>query len=335
MQGVFRSNLIKGCGLVIFMIIVLICMVASVILGLTHVNAAMVIDAYTHFDGSNQHIIIRQERVPRALIGASVGASLAIAGALMQGLTRNPLASPSILGVNAGASFFIVMAVTFFGMTSLSGFTWLAFLGAAAASAVVYGIGSLGREGLTPVKLTLAGAAIAALFSSLTQGMLSTNEKSLDTVLFWLVGSIQGRDLTLLLAVLPYLVIGWLVSLVISPKINTLMLGENVAKGLGQNTIIVKMVAGLVVVFLSGGSVAIAGPVGFIGIVIPHIARWFVGNDFRWLIPYSAMLGATLLLVADIAARFVVIPSEVPVGVMTAIVGTPFFIYLARKGDFK
>ncbi|WP_085522207.1 FecCD family ABC transporter permease [Tuberibacillus sp. Marseille-P3662] len=334
MQGVLTSQLTKTFVLIFSIILLLLSMVASIIFGLTDINLSMVFDAYTHYTGSNNQVIIRETRVPRALIATAIGSSLAISGALMQGITKNPLASPNILGVNAGASFFIVIAVTMFGVTSISAFTWLSFAGATVAALIVYIVGSLGNE-ISPVRLTLAGAAIAALFSSLTQGFLVLNEKALDAVLFWLIGSVQGRDLETLTAVLPYLVAGWILSIVISSKMNVLILGEKVAKSLGQNILITKMIVGLIVILLAGGSVAVAGPIGFIGIVIPHIAKWLVGQDYRWLIPYSALLGAILLLLADITARYVIMPSEVPVGIMTAVIGTPFFVYIARKGVFK
>ncbi|WP_226654314.1 FecCD family ABC transporter permease [Pseudalkalibacillus hwajinpoensis] len=324
----------KWFGIVIGLLLVMMLMVASVVYGLTSITWATAWRAFTQYDGSNAHIIIIENRVPRALIGAAVGASLAVAGALMQAITRNPLASPSILGVNAGASFVIVIAVTFFSVSSLATFSWLAFLGAAFASILVYVLGSLGREGLTAMKLTLAGAAMAAMFSSLTQGMLVLNEKALEDVLFWLAGSIEGRSLAMLYSVLPYIGVGLVGALLISTKINTLVIGEDVAKGLGQRTLLVKAGAALFIVFLAGGSVAVAGPIGFIGIVVPHVARFFTGPDYRWVIPYSAILGAILLLSADIAARYVIMPLEAPVGVLTAVIGTPFFIYIARR-EFK
>lgn len=321
----------KWLGLVIGALLVVALMASSVVYGLTSITWSTALNAFTQFDGSNEHIIIIDNRVPRALIGAAVGASLAVAGALMQAITRNPLASPSILGVNAGASFAIVVAVTFFSVTSLAAFSWLAFLGAAIASLIVYVLGTLGREGLTPMKLTLAGAAIAAMFSSLTQGMLVLNEKALEDVLFWLAGSIEGRSLDMLGAVIPYIAIGLVGAVFISKKINTLVMGEDVAKGLGQRTLLVKAGAALLIVLLAGGSVAVAGPIALVGIVVPHLARFFTGTDYRWIIPYSAILGAILLLSADIAARYVIMPLEAPVGVLTAVIGTPFFVYIARR----
>ncbi|MCA0982870.1 iron ABC transporter permease [Halobacillus yeomjeoni] len=329
---VLRSNVLKGMGIIAGLILLVLCTFASIVFGYTDVNIRDVYQAFFNFDETNLHIIITEVRFPRALIAACVGASLAIAGVLMQALTRNPLASPSIFGINAGASFFVVVAISYIPSLSLQGITWLAFAGAAVAALVVYGIGSIGREGLTPVRLTLAGAAIAALFFSFTQGLLVLNEKALDEVLFWLAGSVQGRSLDHMLPVLPYIVAAWLGSLFIGRHINVLLMGEDVAYGLGLRTAWIKAIAGIVIVLLAGGAVAIAGPIGFIGIVIPHIARWLVGQDHRWVIPYSAILGAILLLLADISARYIIMPEEVPVGVMTAIIGTPFFIFIARRG---
>ncbi|WP_261134206.1 iron ABC transporter permease [Bacillus sp. Marseille-Q3570] len=332
MRELLNTNMKKLFGLLAGVFLVVFFIGCSVVYGYTSVNWGMVIESFTQFDGSNAHIIIQESRVPRALIGAAVGASLAIAGALMQGITRNPLASPSIFGINAGAGFFIVVAVTFFSISSIHQFAWIAFFGAMVTSLIVYLLGSLGRDGLTPVKLTLAGAAMAAMFASMTQGMLALDEKALEEVLFWLTGSIEGRKLGILTAMLPYLIVGWIGSLLITGQMNTLSMGDDVAAGLGQNTVLVKISAAVVIVLLAGSAVAIAGPIGFIGIVIPHIARGLVGINYKWIIPYSGLLGAILLLLADIGARYVIMPKEVPVGVMTALIGTPFFIYIARRG---
>ncbi|MGB3569736.1 MAG: iron ABC transporter permease, partial [Priestia megaterium] len=280
----------------------------------------------------NEHIVIQNIRLPRAIIGAVVGICLGIAGAMMQALTKNPLASPDIIGVNAGASFFIVVAVMIFSVNSLQAFTWIAFVGAALTVVVVYFLGSLGKEGLTPIKLTLAGAAIAAFFSSLTQGLLAVDESSLDQVLFWLAGSVQGRKVEMLYGILPYIVPAIIVTFFIASKINILTIGEDVAKGLGQRTILVKIISGIIIAILAGGAVAVAGPISFVGIIVPHVVRAIVGQDYRWVFPYSAIAGGILILLADVAARYVIMPQEIPVGVMTAVIGTPFFIYMARKG---
>lgn len=307
-------------------------MCASIVYGYTDTTWKMAINAFTNFNGSNEHIVIESVRLPRSLIAAAVGGSLAIAGVLMQTLTKNPLASPDIFGVNAGAGVAVVIAMTVFGAGNLQLFTWLSFAGAAVAAISVYGVGSLGREGLTPMKLTLAGAAMTAMFASITQGLLVINEAALEQALFWLAGSVAGRKLENLTVVFPYLAAGWIGALLISAKLNVLSMGEDVAKGLGLNTGLLKIGIGLIVILLSGGAVAVSGPIGFIGIVIPHLTRSIVGIDHRWVIPFSGIMGGILLLAADIASRYILMPQEVPVGVMTAIIGTPFFIYIARKG---
>lgn len=322
----------KVVGIIIGILLLILFNFFSIILGYTDIKFQTMIDAFTNFNGSNEHIIIQDVRLPRALIATAVGASLGVAGALLQALTRNPLASPDILGFNAGASFSIVVALMLFSVTSLQATTWIAFFGATIAGLLVYFLGSIGRDGMTPIKMTLAGAAIAALFGSLTQGLLVMDESALEQVLFWMSGSVQGRKLEILLAVLPYLVLGLIIAISISNKINILTMGEDVAKGLGQRTLFVKLITGLSVILLAGGSVAIAGPIGFIGIVVPHVVRSFAGNDYRWIIPYCGVAGGLFLLMADIGARYVLMPEEVPVGIMTALIGTPFFIYIARKG---
>ncbi|UFJ43197.1 iron ABC transporter permease [Brevibacillus humidisoli] len=326
------GNTSKVIGLIIGTLILIACVFASIVFGATDTGWQEAIEAYTNFNGSNEHLIILTVRVPRALIALAVGASLAVAGALMQALTRNPLASPEIFGVNAGASFFIVVSVLLLTITSLSQFIWIGFLGAAIGAAAVYILGTIGREGTSSVKIVLAGAAVTALFSAFTQGILTLSESTLDEILFWLAGSVAGRKLEMLLSVLPYMLIGLFLALLIARPVNTLAMGEDVATGLGQRTAYVKLAAAVIIVLLAGSSVALAGSIGFVGIVVPHIARYFVGIDYRWVIPYSALLGAILLLLADIGARFVVMPEEAPIGIMTALVGTPFFVYIARRG---
>ncbi|MBT2666596.1 iron ABC transporter permease [Bacillus sp. ISL-4] len=322
----------KWMGLFITILLLLFLLCSSIVYGYTDTTWKMAIDAFTHFNGTNEHIVIQSVRLPRALIASAIGASLAISGVLMQTLTKNPLASPDIFGVNAGAGLAVVTGVTVFGISNLQVFTWLSFIGAAIAAISIYMIGSMGRGGLTPMKLTLAGAAMTAMVASLTQGLLVSNEALLDQVLFWLAGSVSGRSLDNLVAVLPYLVAGWGLALIMSGKMNVLSMGEDVAKGLGLNIVFLKLVLGLAIILLAGGSVAVAGPIGFIGIVVPHLTRSIVGIDHRWLIPFSGLFGAVLLIAADVISRYILMPREVPVGVMTAIIGTPFFIYIARKG---
>lgn len=322
----------RALVLIFLFVMVAVAMICSVLFGVTQISLHNVIESYTAFNGSNEHLIIQHTRVPRALIAAAVGAGLAVAGAYMQGLTRNPLASPSILGVNAGAAFFVVTAYALVSNISYNVLTWVAFFGAAVAVAVVYGLGSLGRDGMTPIKITLAGSAMTAFFSSLTQGIQLTSGKAFEQTLFWLVGSVADRELSMLQAVAPYMLAALIVSLLLAGQMNVLSMGDDVATGLGQRTWMIKIAAVIVILLLAGGSVAVAGPIAFVGIIIPHFARFLVGTDYKWVIPYSIALGALLLLIADIGARFIVMPKEVPVGVMTAIVGVPFFVYVARKG---
>ncbi|MBO8164014.1 MAG: iron ABC transporter permease [Brevibacillus sp.] len=323
----------KMTGLALSIAVLTLSFGASVLLGKTPIPFATAMGALVAYDESlNEHLIILTERFPRAVIGTVIGASLAVAGAVMQALTRNPLASPSVFGINAGSLFFVVLAITFLSVSSLVHLMWFAFLGAAISSALVYALGSMGKDGLTPVKIVLAGSAITALFLSLTQGFLVMNERGLHEVLFWMAGSVSGRTLDMLQPVLPYMVLAGLIALFMGKAINILITGEEIAKGLGQRTTLVKATLAVIIVLLAGGSVAVAGNIGFVGLITPHICRGLVGNDYRWLIPYSAVFGAILLLIADVAARFIIPPQEIPIGVMTAFIGTPFFIYLARRG---
>lgn len=325
-----RSHSLLVAGLLLSLFVLLLCLVASMTYGAAEISLNKIVAALIAFNGSTDHLIIRTMRLPRSLIAILVGAALAVAGALMQGLTRNPLAEPGILGINGGGVLAVVIAIFFLGTSSLSVYAWYAFLGTGVAAVVVYLLASLGRGGLTPLNLTLAGAALQAFLSSLTMSLLILSQRTLDEIRFWLAGSVAGRDFTLFLQVLPYIAIGLVVAFALGRPITTLSLGEDVAQGLGQRTAWVKVTAAVSVVLLVGSSVAAAGPIWFIGLVVPHIVRFLVGVDYRWIIPYCAVFGAILLLVADIAARLLLAPQELPVGVMTALMGAPFFVYLAR-----
>jgi iron complex transport system permease protein len=318
-------------GLNLSLVILGMVMMSSIAFGAADIDPPTVLDALFNFDPeSTNHLIIRTLRVPRAAVAVLVGASLAVAGAVMQGLTRNPLADTGILGIETGAALGVVAAVFFLKIDSLTVYALFAFTGAALTAVTVYALGSVGRGGPTPLKLTIAGAALTALLASLTTGMLLFNQRTLEEVRFWLAGSIAGRDLGLLLQASPYLLIGLLLALALGRQITTLSLGEDVAKGLGQNTGWVKTLAAVAVVLLAGAATAVAGPIGFVGLVIPHVVRFIVGMDYRWVLPYAALLGAIFLVASDVAARLVLRPIELPVGVMTAIIGGPFFIWLVR-----
>jgi iron complex transport system permease protein len=330
------SRLPKLVSLLIFIVFFVVSFSLSIVLGKTAIPIESVVDAFLNYDETNtEHVIIATTRLSRAGIATVIGASLAIAGALMQALARNPLAAPDILGINAGALFFIVVAISFFSMTSLVQYMWIGLLGAGVAGAFVYILGSLGRDGLSPVKIVLAGAAITALFISCTQGLLVMSQQNLQTVLFWLAGSVAGRTMDMLLPILPFMLGAAIVALFLGRSVNILLSGDDIAKSLGQRTIIVKLLIGVVIIFLAGGSVAIGGTIGFIGLIVPHMVRGLIGVDYRWVIPSCALVGASLLLLADVAARFIIMPQEMPIGVMTALMGTPFFISIARKGLTK
>ncbi len=326
-----RSPVVQFLGLGISLLLLLGCLLLSITFGAADIDPGTVWQAMTAFDGSTNHLIITTVRLPRALIALLVGAALAVAGALMQGLTRNPLAGPGILGISAGAALAVVITTFFLGSTSVQVYTWVAFAGGAIAAIAVYVLGSMGRSGMTPLKLILAGAVLAYLMSALTTGILILSQRTLDEIRFWLAGSVAGRDLNVLMQVLPYILVGLIVAFSMGRQITALTLGEEVAKGLGLRTGWVKAIAAVVVVLLAGSAVALAGPIGFVGLVVPHIVRFWVGVDYRWILPYAAIWGAFLLSLADLAARLIIRPQELPVGIMTALVGAPFFIYLARS----
>ncbi|WP_163539881.1 iron ABC transporter permease [Gracilibacillus sp. YIM 98692] len=323
----------KWIAFVVSFCILIIAFALSMSLGQTPIAFSTTWDAIFHYDESlTEHIIVMTSRLTRAVIATVIGASLAMAGAMMQALTRNPLAAPDIFGINAGAIFFIVIAITLFSVDSLVHYMWIAFIGAAIAALCVYFLGSIGTGGLSPMKVVLSGAAVSALFVSFTQAFLVIDEQRIQSILFWLAGSVAGRSMDVLLPILPFILFGGLLALLLGSSINILLSGEDVAKGLGQKIILLKILIGVVVVFLAGGSVAIGGSIGFIGLIVPHIVRGVVGPDYRWILPVSAFVGAGLLLLADVTARFLIMPQEVPIGVMTALIGTPFFIYIARRG---
>lgn len=317
-------------GLALCFVLLVLAVLWSITVGAADIAPATVYAALFTPDGSFEHLIIQTVRLPRVLAGVIVGAGLAVAGAVMQGLTRNPLADSGILGINSGAAFAVVLAVFLLGNPPLSVYAVFGFIGAAVAAALVYALGSMGRGGATPLRLTLAGVILSAFVSSFTTAILISDAETLDKIRFWTAGSLAGRELPLLLQTSPYILVGLVGAFLISRQITTISLGEDVAKGLGQSTRRVRGAAAFVVVLLAGGSVALAGPIGFVGLVVPHVARFLVGVDYRWVVPYSALLGAILVTVADAGARVIIRPQELPVGVMMALVGAPFFIWLAR-----
>jgi iron complex transport system permease protein len=329
--GLLRGGPTKAGALVVAAIVLLAVAACSVAYGSKPIAFGAVVDAFFAFDGSNDHLIVRSLRVPRTTIGLGVGAALGLAGALMQGITRNPLADPGILGVEAGAALAVVLGIHVVGIGSLTGYVWFAFAGAAVASVVVYALGSLGGGGATPVKLALAGVALSALLGSATSAVLLLDVATLDQFRFWAVGSLAGRDGSVATQVAPFLVAGGLLALPAGRALNILALGDDVARSLGQRVAAVRAISALAVVVLTGAATAAAGPIGFVGLTIPHVARAICGPDYRWILPWSMVLGPTLLLGADVVGRVVARPGELQVGVITALVGAPFFIALVRR----
>jgi iron complex transport system permease protein len=306
-------------------------MALSVAFGAADIDLTTVFNALFHYDAANgDHVIIHVVRLPRMLAGVVIGAGLAVAGAIMQGLTANPLADPGILGIQAGAAFAVVLGVFILGSPSLLVYAGLALIGAAIAAVLVYGIAALGRGGASPLKLTLAGTIFTAFTTSLTTALLITDRDTLDQIRFWTVGSLNGRDMTLFYSTAPIIAIGLIGAMLISRQITTISMGEDVAMGLGLDTIRLKVIAAILVVLLAGGAVALAGPVGFIGLMIPHVVRALVGVDYRWILPYAAVFGALLVTLADTVGRVIARPQELPIGIVLAFVGAPFFIYIAR-----
>jgi iron complex transport system permease protein len=319
-------------GLATGVAVLLFVMLISVLRGIQSFGVRELWQAYALFDGSNEHLLITTVRMPRTLIAAAVGASLAMAGVIMQVLTRNQLASPSVFGINAGASLCVVAALVLYGSSlTIGGMIPIALAGAAITAVIVFVLGSLGGGKLDTTRLTLAGASIAAFSASLTSGLILLNGQALDDALFWMIGSVSGRKLEHLQQVLPYMSLGWLLSLGIAPSLNVMALGDDNAKGLGMRLKLVQSLGAAAVILLAGSSVAAAGPIAFVGLMVPHVCRAIAGEDHRWLLPYSAVAGALLLVGADLLSRFVLIPREVPVGIATALLGVPFLIAIARR----
>ncbi|MDQ0843539.1 MULTISPECIES: iron ABC transporter permease [unclassified Streptomyces] len=309
----------------------LLAVLLSLAVGARSVAPTAVLDAVLNGGHSPDAEVVRELRVPRTLIALMVGAALALAGTVLQGITRNPIADPGILGISQGASVGVVLAIAFAGVHTLSGYVWFAFVGAAIASVAVYAIAARGRGGATPVKLALGGAAINALLVSVTMGVLTTKAAALDEFRFWQVGSVAGRDAEVVGQIWPFLLVGAVLVISVARGLDALALGEDMAKGLGQNVATVRIVGGVGATVLTGAGVAAAGPIAFIGLAVPHIARAIVGSDHRWVLPMAALVGPVMLLVSDVIGRIVFPPGEVPAGVMTALIGVPFLVTLVRR----
>lgn len=303
----------------------------SIMYGAADIHFSTIWQSLTQFDPTqSSHQIIRGLRIPRGLAAAMIGAALAVSGSIMQGMTRNALASPSIMGVTAGASFMMALALVLTPQASnITMMAW-AFAGAGLGTGIVFGVGSISKSGLTPVKLALAGTAVTALLSSISSGIAIHFNIAKD-ISFWYAGGVSGVQWEHVQLLAPIMVIGLIIAFLLANSITVLNLGDDVARGLGQQTALIKITGTLVVLLLTGAAISVAGTIGFIGLVIPHITRFLVGVNYKWIIPCAAILGALLLVLADTASRMINPPFETPVGTVTALVGVPFFLYLARR----
>jgi iron complex transport system permease protein len=321
----------RALGLLAALVALGVLCLLSVWLGSKEIPVTAVWQMLWHNDGSSDAVVIHSVRIPRTLLAVAVGAALGLAGVLMQALTRNPLAEPGLMGVNAGAGFAIVFAIAVLGVTSVYGYIWFAFAGALGASVVVYALGNRGRTEASPVRLALAGVAVTALLTSFTSALVLTDPTALNRYRFWNAGSFAGPVAGILAQVLPFLIIGIVLALASAPALNSLALGDDTATALGRRLGLVRMQGIVAVTLLTGSAVAVAGPIMFVGLVIPHIARFLTGPDHRWLLPYAMVLAPCLLLAADIIGRLVTRPAETQVGIVVALLGAPVFIALVRR----
>ena len=320
----------RGAGLALALALLGFAVLLSLAVGARSIPVSEVLDALRSGGDSRDATVVLDVRLPRTLLGLAVGVALGLAGALMQALTRNPLADPGLLGVNAGAAAAVVIAIGLLGITGTTAYVWLAFLGAALASVAVYGIGSAGRGGATPVRLALAGAALSAALTAIVYGVTLTDEKLLQQYNLWSVGALSGRGRSELTAVLPFIGLGAVVAVLLARPLNALALGDDSARALGARVGRTRVAGAAAITLLCGAATAAAGPIYFLGLTVPHAARAICGPDQRWVIAYSAVLGATLMLLADVLGRVLVRPSELQVGLMLAVVGAPVFILLVR-----
>ncbi|WP_433654689.1 FecCD family ABC transporter permease [Nocardia sp. CA-128927] len=330
-SGRVTTNTARTAGLFVVLGILVLACVLSLTVGSRDIGMHIVWDAQWNYDGSADQLVVRSLRVPRTLLGLVVGMALGVSGALIQAMTRNPLADPGIIGVNAGAAFFVALAVTVFGFTSIWSYVWFAFLGAVVIMLAVYALGSLGRGGTTPIRITLAGVALGAVLTGVTNGLMLLDPTTFDHLRSWKAGSIAISDLSIVWAVAGFAGLGLAVAAVIARPLNAIALGEDLARSLGADIKNTRRLSVLAVTLLCGAATAAAGPIGFVGLMIPHVARWIVGPDQRWILPYTLFGAPALLLISDVLGRLVVRPAELPVGIVTAFVGAPVLVVLVRR----
>lgn len=312
--------------------VLLLAVLLSLALGARSVPLADVLGALTRFDPTNEgQVVVHDLRLPRTVVGLVVGIALGLSGALIQALTRNPLADPGILGVNAGAAFAVVVGVAAFGLTDLTQLVWFSFGGAVVATVAVYAIGSLGTGGATPVRLTLAGLALGAVLAGITSGITLLSPRTFDAMRYWGAGSLASASWGTVRSIGVFVAVGVVIALLCARPLNAVALGDDLARSLGTRLPLLRVAVVVAVTLLCGAATAAAGPIGFVGLMVPHAARWLVGPDQRWLIPLTLLLAPALLLVSDVAGRLVIAPAELQVGIVTAVLGAPVLIALVRR----
>ncbi|WP_180268872.1 iron ABC transporter permease [Streptomyces sp. Ru87] len=322
---------LRGLGLLAALAVLVLVALLSVWVGTRGIPFTSTWDVLWHDDGSKAAVIIHDYRVPRTVLGLLVGVALGLSGALMQALTRNPLADPGLLGVSLGASTGVVVAIAFLGVASVLGYVWFAFLGAALASAAVYLLGSAGRTPATPERLVVAGAAVTAVLYAFNSAVLLLDPEAFDSFRFWTVGTLAGRTADVVYVILPFVAAGLVITLALARPLNALALGDQVGKALGVRVGRTRVLGAVAVMLLCGAATAAAGPIGFVGLAVPHAARFLTGPDQRWVLAYSTVLAPVLLLGADVLGRVLGSPGEVQAGIVTAFLGTPLFIALCRR----
>jgi len=325
-----RSAGIHVAGIAVVLALLAGITFASLAYGSGYVPLGRVWEVLWHSDNSADSIVMHDLRIPRTILGLAVGAALGVAGALIQAVTRNPLADPGILGVNAGAAFAVTCGIAFLGLDGVRGYVWYAMAGAAIASVAVYVIAAGGGKGATPLRLTLVGMALGAVLLGSTRAIGLLDPATYDEIRFWEAGTIADRPPETLGAILPFVLVGLVIALICARPLNALALGEDAATSLGAKVGLVRAGSLLAIMLLCGGAVAAAGPIAFLGLMVPHVVRWIFGPDQRWIIVYTMLLSPSLLLGADIIGRFL-ISGELPVGVVMALVGAPILILLVRR----
>jgi len=327
-----RRTAVLGVGLLVAAVVLVLAVITSLAVGARAIDPTTVVRALVSYDDADPlHLMVRELRVPRTVLAVVVGAALAVCGALIQAFTRNPLADPGILGVNAGASLAVTFAVAVLGLTTPGAYVPFALLGALTLTVLVYVLGSFGLSGATPMKLTLAGVALGATCTGFTTALVLHDRSTLQVMRFWSVGSVGGHTIDQLVWALPLIAAGLVLALVSARSLNALALGDDLAQSLGTRVATTRVVVIVAVTLLAGTSVAAAGPIAFVGIMIPHTVRWFTGPDQRWVLLYSMLVGPTFLLLADVLGRVVLPTGELRVGIVTGLLGAPVLVALVRR----